>query len=285
MNFVDDHVLLKSNWFDKGGLISKTNCNVLLLYLILYKFRIHNQEHEHMFLTSMKMLKKETGFTLEKTYELFKLLIRHKIISCDVTRWDRYTDNEIMTVKSLEFPKTERIQNKDEEWQDKPLSEDDQYVSVDLKLMQYYLDLGLSGEEIALYCLLKKGRNKTEGKTLWSIDTMSQMLGLSKDKVHKIIMKLNRLYLLASVLKVSGSKVVQGKSVRVYKYEHYIFPRFNDLEEYRSSWLKDVIEGNIKRWDGSKGKKGNGRTRGKRKNSGIDEIDESVNELELVFDD
>jgi hypothetical protein len=283
MNFVDDHILIKSNWFDKDGLISKTNCDVILLYLTLYKFRIKNQECEHFFLTSIKLLKKETGFTMDRTYELFKILIKHKIITCDITRWDRYKDNEVIIVKAIDYPHTIRTQNEKGEWYDKPEDKDDQYVSVDLNLIQYYLDNGLSSEEIAMYCLLKKGKNKSEeGKTQWSIDSISKMLGLSKDKVHKIIVKMNRMYLLASDLKPTGFRNVQGKQVKVYKFEHYIFPRLADLEEYRNSWLREVIEKNIKRWDKQSKKK---RKKINNKNMADNEVEDDIDETKLVFED
>uniref|UniRef100_UPI003F662EA4 hypothetical protein n=1 Tax=Paenibacillus sp. IHBB 3054 TaxID=3425689 RepID=UPI003F662EA4 len=150
MNFVDSHIKVKSNWFDKGNIFNKVGADAFLLYLTLYRYHIYNQQ-QCTFATSLKMLKKETGFTMDDTKQLFKTLIRYKIIKCDVTRWDRHSDDGFMIVTALDLPNTKREKGSKGNEYDAPITDDDNYISIDMKMIQYYLNNGLGCSEIALY--------------------------------------------------------------------------------------------------------------------------------------
>lgn len=247
MNFVDNHVKVKSNWFDSQGVFSKIGSDAFLLYLTLYKFHLYNQD-TCMFATSMKMLKKETGFTINKTFDLFKVLIRYKVIECSVTRWDRYEDNEFMFVTALDTPKTIRKTSDKGKEYDEPLSADDNYISCDMKMMQYYLDNGLSGAEMGLYCLIRKWSNGTQRQMWMSINKMADHLGLSNDKVHKMIYKLNRMFLMYSNYQKNGTRTINGKKVTSYRFYHTLFAQFSHLDTYRKQFNIE-IEKNIAKWD------------------------------------
>jgi hypothetical protein len=247
MKFVDNHIKIKTNWFELNSIISKIGCDALLMYLMLHKYSIKNQD-QCTFATSIYQLKKATGFTMDYTYQLIKLLIRYGVIKCNV-RWDRHEDNDFMLVAALDEPKTTRQLDKYGKPYDHPDTDDDKYISVDLRLMQYYIDNGLDGREIALYCLIRKLSNNTEKKCWMIINTMATILNLSDDKIHKMVKQMNRMKLLASNLRKVGKKIVKGKEVPRYRYEHHIFPNYSTLDKFRNSWLKDVIEKNIKKWD------------------------------------
>ncbi|MNW31440.1 hypothetical protein D3C74_83550 [compost metagenome] len=249
MNFALNHIKIKSNWFDKRGIISKIGCDGFFLYITLYRYHIHNQDVPT-FCTSIKALKKETGFTMQETYDLFKTLIRNKIIKCNVTRWDRYQDNDLLIVSATDTPITTRAINEREKEYDSPVSDDDFYISVDLKMMQYYLDNGLQGEEMALYCLIRKWSNNTEHKCWMSINTMAKILCLSNDKVHKMVYKLNRLYLMCSSYRKNGKRNIRGKETTTYRFEHSLLENFSALEGFQNQPdIRSIIDKNIKKWD------------------------------------
>jgi hypothetical protein len=253
MRFVDNHIKIKSNWFDKNGVFSKIGSDAFNLYITLYRFHVQNQ-NECTFVTSIKALKKETGLTIHKTYELFKALVRYKVIKSNVARWDRYKDNDLMTVAAMDLPKTIRTENENGKEIDSPVSADDNYISVDLNMMQYYLDNGLHGGEMGLYCLMRKWNHSMQGKMWMSIDKMAEHLGMSNDKVHKMIHKLNRMYLLCSIYRKNGKRVINGRKVTVCRFEHHICERYTSIDRFKQL-NKNEIDKNIKKWDKGKGNK------------------------------
>ncbi|UVI32073.1 hypothetical protein [Paenibacillus spongiae] len=247
MNFATNHIKVKSNWFEKEGLFSNIEHDGLLLYLNLYRYHIANQE-QYTFATSLKQLRKGTGFTKIETLNLFKRLIKYKVISCSVTRWDRHNENDFMIVSALDIPQTERIE-KNGKMVDKPLSDDDLYISVDMRLMQHYLSLGFDGREIGLCCLVQKLSHNTEGKAWMTINSMAEILGLSNDKVNKMIHQLNRNYLMYSDLRKNGHIVIEGKKKVNYRYEHRICHNINHMKAFNTDWIKAAIDKNIAKWD------------------------------------
>lgn len=284
MNFTDNHIKIKSNWFDKNGLFSKVGEDAFLLYILMFKFYLHNQ-NEVVFGISIKMLKKESGFTMARTYELFKLLIRYGIIDCNVTRWDRYQDNDFMLVTALDYPKTVRSKSEKKGTNfDKPLTDEDQYVSVDMKMIQYYLDNNLSGAEIGLYCLIRKWSNNVEKQMWMSINEMADCLCLSNDKVNKMIRKLNRMYLMFSKYRKSGYQTIKGKRKPRYRFVHHLFASYKDLDELRQHYKSD-IDRNIKKWDKQK-KNSNSKTHDDETEEDLlEEFEESCEYIDEGFED
>lgn len=258
MDFALNHIKIKSSWFDKKAIISRIGCDGFFLYLTLYRYYIHNQDAPT-FCISMKALKKETGFTMPETYQLFKSLVRYKIIACNVTRWDRYQDNDLFIVTAIDFPITERVEKNEKEY-DSPVSDEDFYISVDLKMMQHYLDNGLQGEEMALYCLIRKWSNNAEHKCWMSIGKMAEILCLSNDRVHKMVYKLNRLYLMCTSYRKNGKRQIRGKETTTYRFEHNILDNYSGLEGFQNQPdIKRTIESNVAKWDKRKnGKSSNG---------------------------
>ncbi|KAA1191125.1 hypothetical protein [Paenibacillus sp. B2(2019)] len=277
MKFVDSHIKVKSNWFDKGNTFSKVGADAFLLYLTLYRYHIYNQD-KCTFATSLKMLKKETGFTIDKTKELFKTLIRYKIIECSVTRWDRYEDDGFMLVTALDLPNTIREESKKGVQYDAPVTDADHYISIDLRMIQYYLDNSLRSSEVAFYCLIRKYSNNIEHKCWMSINKMADTLGMSNDKVHKMIHKLNRMRLMGSQYRQNGTRIINGVKKMSYRYDHVIFANITTLDDFRKSF-ESIIDKNIKKWDKQKDRKN------KPKTSVNPFIDDELNSDDIILEE
>src|SRR5690606_6978090 len=88
----------------------------LFLYFNLYKFKIHNQEKET-FITSISMLRKETGYSTSRVFELLKKLKSAKVIDIlNVSRWDyllkddgSIKDKDILIIIATDIPVTDRV--------------------------------------------------------------------------------------------------------------------------------------------------------------------------------
>src|SRR5690606_20137760 len=79
----------------KKNVYQKITYKGLNLYFQLYKFRLHNQENEHTFITSISLLRKETGYSTDEVFDLLKKLKGAKIIKLqNVSRWDYLLDEE-----------------------------------------------------------------------------------------------------------------------------------------------------------------------------------------------
>jgi hypothetical protein len=76
MNYTLHSIRIKSSWFDnlerQKNVYQKITYKGLNLYFQLYKFRLHNQENEHTFITSISLLRKETGYSTQEVFELLK---------------------------------------------------------------------------------------------------------------------------------------------------------------------------------------------------------------------
>lgn len=254
INFKTRNIKLKSNWFDENGKVfkiaratrkdgSNINYDVFLLYLTLYRFYMDNPDEEKttQFYTSIYHLKKQTGFTMDKTYELFKILERYKLIKSDVTHWKRYSEKEMMIVTALDLPQLERS----DEGRDMLVSKDDYYVSINLPLIQRMLDENFSIREIVLYCIIKKMTNGAEGKCYMAIDTFASTMSVSPQTVSNMIKNFNRAYIVATYYRKNKQRGEDG-----LKFEHYALSKFDDksVEQFNKVHGNE-IEKNIKKWD------------------------------------
>ena len=157
MNFTINHLKVRSNWFDAGGKYSQMKYDAFNSYINLFKFRIPKQLHEYYFVTSINDLRKETGYTKQRTYDNLARLIKLKVVKIlNVSRWDRFIKNgvipeqNILHIVAVDIPVTNRISTEYGD-RDQADTENDYYVSVDLKLMEHYKAIGLNEKYFAVY--------------------------------------------------------------------------------------------------------------------------------------
>lgn len=253
MNFTVEKIRINSKWFDdlgrKKNVYQKIGYKGLNLYFQLYKFRLHEQENEHTFVTSISLLRKETGYKTEEVFELLKKMKSAKIINIEnVSRWDYLIENRIDKVihgdGSIEYVEKEVIKDKDTLvitatdtfpiFRYVELEEGEFFIPVPLNLLQLYKDKGLNEKYYALYCLIQKYSSGVQDKMWMSISKMSEFLEtedckFDKDFINQMIYNLNRHYLLSSY-RLNNNK-------GGWKYEHYIL---DDLSEDR---VNSFIEG------------------------------------------
>lgn len=253
MKFAKRNIKTKSNWFDKSGVLSKIGYKGLFQYLNLYRYYVGGQDQD-MFMTSFRQMKKDTGYVMGDLKDTFKLLIKIGIITSSITRWDRIDDDSLIIIYAADAPVTIREMVNGQE-KDVPVSEHDHYISVDLQMVQYYFDNKFDEREVSLYCLLKKWSNNTERKAWISINKMSDILGISDDKIHKMIKSLNMSKLLCSTLRHVGFMIVDDKTVKKYRYEHSICGSVSLLESFKNDKnLNEIWDNNYRRWKIGKGK-------------------------------
>lgn len=243
MNFAKNYIKIKSSWFNEESKIKKIGIEGFYLYLILYKYYIPNQQMDT-FSTSVYQLKKESGFTEDKTLDLLKCLIRQKVIVCSVTRWDRYNTKENMIIESIDLPQLNREVRHGKEV-DIPATENDYYIIIDSKIMQLYMDLKLNIASYSIYAVISKYNNNAERKSDISINEIADRFGVSNDKIHKTIHQMNRNRVLYSSYKRIAGK---NKGEIRYKFEHYLFDRCSSLETMQTTFEKKINQ-NIAKWD------------------------------------
>jgi len=246
LNYTLDSIKINSKWFDeldrKQNVYQKITYKGLNLYFQLYKFRLHGQENEHTFMTSISMLRKETKYTSTEIFDLLKKLKAAKVIKVEnVSRWEYLLDDKgelkdkdilhITAVNPFPIGKFEREKG-----------EDRFYIYVPLDLFQKYEDVGLNEKYYALYCLIEKWTHNMEEKAFMSIVRMSKILGFDKDYLNQMIYELNRHYFLASHSRPNG----KGG----YKFEHYILnsAKEEDVKKFVEGY-GHIIEPLIKRVD------------------------------------
>lgn len=211
-------VKVKSVWFDNFGrkknVFQKIGCEGLYLYFQLYKFKLQQQD---VFVTSISLLRKETGYSTELIFELLKKLKRVGVIKlCNVSRWDylldgdKVLDKNVLVIAANDVPVTERKENVDV-----PVSEEDYYISVNLDMFDRFKGLFGTGSKgvnieryVALYCLIQKW-----GKLKMSIEQIAALLEFDKDYVHKMLQSLQESKLLRSNKK-------KRRGGQGYYYEH-----------------------------------------------------------------
>ncbi|WP_026678699.1 hypothetical protein [Fictibacillus gelatini] len=222
-NFTLKAIKIKSNWFDKEGrkknVYEKITYKGLNLYFQLYKFRLHNQENEHTFITSISMLRKETGYSTDEVFDLLKKMQGAKIIKLNnVSRWDYLIDENgsIRDKDILIITATDAISSFGKK-------DDDFYIYVPLELFEKYKQAGLTEKYFALYCLIAKWSNNMEGKMYMKIAKMADHLGFDKDYIHKMIYKMNRNYFMSSHRRTR-------KGEHGYFFEHHLLTSVKEEE-------------------------------------------------------
>jgi predicted transcriptional regulator len=259
-NYTVSSIKVKSNWFDimdrKKNTYQKMTYKGLNLYFQLHKFRLHNQEDTYTFVTSISLLRKETGYATEEIFDLLKKLKSTKVIKIEnVSRWDylldengNVKDKEVIVITASDLPKTERKQRtdkqgkpmfKDKEKQepimiDSPATEDDYYIAVSFSMLEYYKHKKKLNERYyAMYCLISRwNKGYIDGKMNMKIEKMAKCLDFDKDTIHRMIIEMNRKEVLSSHRRVRK----QGG----YRFEHYLLTKCD--EDFIKQFLENEQE-------------------------------------------
>jgi hypothetical protein len=251
------NIKVKQNWFDldSDNKYKKLGYKGFYIYISMFKFRLYSQEQNYMFVTSIALLRKETGYKTEEIFELLKLLKTLGILTFDgLSRWSlliddngKIKDKELIVCYGSDVPIVDIVPDPNREGKTKemPRTEKDKYINVSLDIFQYYKDIGLSERYYGLYCLLRFfGDINTENKSYMSIEKMSDTLGYNKDSLNKMIHEMNRKYVLYS------NKRKNGKGD--FYFEHHLCNNVKNLAIFQQDWIKDGIDKNIKQWDKKK---------------------------------
>ncbi|MEC1778421.1 hypothetical protein [Schinkia azotoformans] len=292
-NYTGSSIKIKSNWFDKldrkRNTYQKITYKGLNIYFQLYKFRLYGQANENTFVTSISLLRKETGYTTEEIFDILKKMKSANVIQMEnVSRWDylldengNVKDKDILVITASDTPKTVRkiqkskdgvvIVDKDGKVKeiDSPATDDDFYITVSFEMLEYYKSKGLNERYYALYCLISRWRfGHRDHKMNMKIENMAKCLDFDKDTIHRMIYQMNRNYLLSSYRKV--------RKAGGYKFEHYLLVKCD--EESLERWLrseKDNMDKVTKRADRRKDRKKPLNVEEEMEDSGVvDEVDE-----------
>ncbi|MEH6957748.1 hypothetical protein [Neobacillus drentensis] len=241
MNYTTVSIRIPSRWFDEPERKMNTFQKMggykgFYLYLQLYKFRIHSQENEHTFITSISFLRKETGYSTDEVFQLLKKLKQAKIISISgVSRWEYLLDEkgEIKEDKALIITVNER-----ESFPifDGFVKTEDFYIYISFKLLQMYESKGLDEKHFALHCLVQRLQHNESKVSYMAIETMANVLDIDKDTINRMIFNLNRHYLM-----VSWKKKNDHRRDGSYRYEHITYV---DGIKYENE------DANLSNWDG-----------------------------------
>lgn len=223
-NYALNSIKINSAWFDqsdrKQNVYEKITYKGLNLYFQLYKFRIHNQENEHTFITSISMLRKVTKYKTDEIFELLKKMKNAKIIKLEnVSRWEylidengNIKDKDILIITAIDTFPIDDFKKDDDKY----------YIFVPLSLFQLYENKGLNEKYYALYCLIVKWSQNQEHKSWMSIAKMAKFLGFDKDYVNQMIYNMNRYYFMSSYRKRNG----KGG----FNFEHFILNNWKPVE-------------------------------------------------------
>jgi predicted transcriptional regulator len=193
--------------------------------------------------------RKYTKYTKEEILDLLKTLERYKIIEIvNKTRWDQLLkengnidEHRILKIIAVDIPQTKRkYSDKVQKDIDDPITEEDAYLAIDLKLLEYYLQIGLTERYYPIYCIIRKMSN-LDFKSWMKIETMSKHLGMDKDSINKMIHEMNRKYLLYS-------RKVKRKDRAGYRFEHFICKNFSEINQFRERFENEINK-NIEKWN------------------------------------
>lgn len=233
--YAESFIYIRSEWFDEGdNKFKKIGYKGFYLYLNFFRFLVKGQKEEYTFYTSIDCLRKCTGYRAKEIFELIRLLHKEKIIKVN-NDWNSWFEdyriggklriNNLIIIESVSKPMLN--------WEDgRPVPVNDleknKYITIDLRLMQLYEDLGFNERYCAVFALINKMSNNIERKMYMKINTMSKILGFSDKTISNIIEKLNENYLLYSELRDNYKK---GK-----RYEHKILNNIDRWDEFKRSY-------------------------------------------------
>ncbi|MBS3679943.1 hypothetical protein KGF86_06940 [Ornithinibacillus massiliensis] len=235
---------IKSNWFDgkKKSIFNKIGKEEgLNLYLQLFRFRQHqiigddkeNYNH-HVFRITIGEMVKFTKMNLKKKLthnqilELMRKMENAGIIKLHTPyRWDQLIDDngkvksdKLIVLEAADVPNTHIKKNHKGLVEDKPNTEEDYYIPINFKTIDYmYNDLLLSSKEVSVYLLLLKLSGSGERKANININTIKEWLGYGNDTITNILINLNKNCMVATYTKRSKKGInYEHVPVRSYKY-------------------------------------------------------------------
>lgn len=237
-NFTVPAIKIKSDWFEeckrKKSVFDKIGFKGLNLYFQMFKFRLHNQDQENVFVTSIELLRKVSGYKTQEVFDLLKKLKSAKVINMEnLSRWDYLIDNDgkIKVNDTLIITSADAVPMTTKE-------NDEKYIFVDFTLFDLYKEKGFNERYYPLYCLIKKWSSNKEHKSWMSIKKMAKILGYDKNTVHRMIYRMNSEYLLCTVRKKSDNR-------NGYYFEHYILDSAKKYEKFKNKF-KDKCDKLIK---------------------------------------
>ncbi|WP_176557822.1 hypothetical protein [Sporolactobacillus terrae] len=227
------YINIRSEWFDKDDNTYEKmgKYRSLFLYFQLYRFRIYNQESDHIFVTSIGLLKQSINkycndryYTIPNITNLLKSLVAANVIRIDnIKRWDRIDKNTCLVIEAVNPLPVGKIENQ-------------YFIKINFNLFDLYHERKLSDAYFALYCLIAKYSNNppktaakaqmtkldsSQGSCYMKIETMSDVLGIDKNTINRMIWRLNSERLMCSPKK--KFKTIEGYYKEVY--QHYILKR------------------------------------------------------------
>lgn len=220
MKFSTTQIKVKSSWLDwRQPIFEKITYEHFYVYVNLYRFRTHQEQEQDTFITSLGFLRKETGYSTEKVYNLLRDLHKHHIIKVDVSRWDyfidksrkgkkvKYIDNAIFICYTLDKPNLDRVwNNAKSKYEDQRVTDDDYYININVEMIDHYRQIHKEIKNsrlkpdrlITFYCILNKYNNNPDKKSSTSIWKMAEAIGFSKTHVNNMIEEMNLNGLLSS---------------------------------------------------------------------------------------
>jgi len=255
-NFSLSSTKIKSSWFDGK---SKSVFNHigkeegLNLYLQLFRFRLHQitgdgkqNYNQHVFRITIGELTKFTKINLTKklTYkkivDLLKKMEKVGIIKLYTpSRWDQLLDDKdkiksdkLIVLQATDIPNIHVERNKNGRDIDIPDTDNDYYISINFKIIDYmYKDISLTSKDVSIYLLLLKLSNGGENKATININTMKDWLNYSNDTIINILITLNQNYMVSTYVKKKKKKI---------SYEHVPVRSYNHIDIFKTEKEDDI---------------------------------------------
>jgi predicted transcriptional regulator len=225
-------------------------------------------------------------YSSKKICELLKLLVKNEVIRIDnLSRWDqlfkgnKVNDDKLLIIEATDRPLTKRVIKYDEKLKmeievDEPITKgEDEYTTVNLPMLQYYLDVGLDEKYFALYTIVRKYANSEQGCTV-TIENMEELFGIDHNTINRMIWKLNDLYLLASHREKRG----KGK----YNFHHWVCGNEKEFELFKKDY-GEICDTLTKRRKKVEQKKKNEIDNSIKESNAPKEIKETIIDVELAF--
>lgn len=260
-NFTIPSIKIKSNWFEdeKESIYHQIGKEEgLNLYLQLFRFRQHQitsdgqaNYNQHIFritigeLVRFTKVNKSKKLTQKQVVDLLIKMEKANVIKLHTPkrprRWDALFDekgkvisDKLIILQATDVPNVKVIKNERGQVVEKPLADDDWYIPINFRIINYiYDDLKLTSKELIVYLLMLKFSNSIERKAYININTIKRYLGFGNDTVTKIIKTLNEHGLLVTYVRRKNKKI---------SFEHCPLRSFNNLEEFKKETLNDRLK-------------------------------------------
>ena len=218
---------IKANWFDhqtETNIFKQIGVEGYYIYMSLFKFRLYNQDVDYKFITSIKLLRKETGYTTNIIYNNLVLLEKLKIISIvSHSKWKqqildknkKINDKETLIIDAIDQPDRKITQldstNQSEKY-------DNYYITLMPEIIEEYKRRGLNEKYLPIYTLLLKlSNNYMNGKVAtMKIENIADTLGMHHDTLHKMIIEMNRKRVLVSEKKSNGKGGYKFEIIQIF---------------------------------------------------------------------